>query len=78
MSCRALMRAGDRFFERPDRAHKRLGSIVSERRQFWKIRGRNEYGPVIMFQLDWIRQHFFESSSLRPAFVCRQAIYISS
>ena len=36
---------GDRFFERPDRAHKRLGSIVSKRRQFWKIRGRNEYAP---------------------------------
>ena len=29
---------------RADRAHKVLGSIV-ERRQFWKIRGRNEYGP---------------------------------
>ena len=48
---------GDGFFERPDRALKRLGSIVPERREFWKIRGRNEYGPVVMFQRDWIRQH---------------------
>ena len=58
MSCRGAYARGDRFFERPDRAHKRLGSIVSERRQLWKVRGRNEYGPVTMFQLDWIRQHF--------------------
>ena len=57
---------GDRFVERPDRALNRLGSIVPERRQFGKIRSRNEYGPVIMFQRDWITQHVSESSSQKP------------